>query len=241
MLRTNHTLNTVDVHGCLFDEKKKSTVVESYGCRVVTATDGTEYVAKVVATNPEEKAGYVTDQRLIDAIKTFAAFNRIDPTREQAIRGLSSSNANGQGAFVGSTLKASTKNERQHHTIVSKFLSDLCNQPPHEKLTNDEKRKWKECEWERLYVEIERARAAARVMADRLQITLDEMNGEDLFGDEDDKKKRHDDDDDSDEFEEEMVRRIVCDTLFYNCPSINNALLAFYYYYSFKTAWPRFG
>jgi hypothetical protein len=241
MLRTNHTLNTVDVHGCLFDEKKKSTVVESYGCRVVTATDGTEYVAKVVATNPEEKAGYVTDQRLIDAIKTFAAFNRIDPTREQAIRGLSSSNANGQGAFVGSKLKASTKNERQHHTIVSKFLSDLCNQPPHEKLTNDEKRKWKECEWERLYVEIERARAAARVMADRLQITLDEMNGEDLFGDEDDKKKRHDDDDDSDEFEEEMVRRIVCDTLFYNCPSINNALLAFYYYYSFKTAWPRFG
>jgi hypothetical protein len=225
MLRTNHTLSTVDVHGCLFDEKKNSTVVvESYGCRVVTAPDGTEYVAKVVATNPEEKAGYVTDQRLIDAIKTFAAFNRIDPTREQAIRGLSSSNVNNQGAFVGSKLNGSTKNERQHHTIVSKFLSDLCNQPPNEKLTNDEKRKWKECEWERLYVEIERARAAARVMADRLQIkALDEINEEDLFGDDEEDEKSRRVSDDSEEFEEERVsERIVCDTIFYNCPSMNN-------------------
>eukprot|EP00985_Skeletonema_marinoi_P018139 scaffold10067_cov73-Skeletonema_marinoi.AAC.2 len=39
MLRTNHTLSTVDVHGCLYDGKKNNTVLESYGCRVVTATD----------------------------------------------------------------------------------------------------------------------------------------------------------------------------------------------------------
>lgn len=187
MLRNNHTLSTVDVHGCLYDGKKSSTVVESYGCRVVTASDGTEYVASVVASNPEEKVGYATDARLFDAIKTFAAFNRINPTREQAIRGLSSSNANGQGAFVGSDLNGSTRNERQHHTIVSTFLTDLCNQPPNEKLTDGEKRKWKECEWERLYVEIERARAAARVMADRLQIkALDNISEENFFDDEGD-------------------------------------------------------
>jgi len=136
-------------------------------------------------------AGYVTDSRLIDAIKTFTAFNRIDPTREQVIRGLSS-NANAQDAFVGSKLYGSTKNESQHHTIVSTFLSDLCNKPSNEKLTNDEKRKWKECEWERLYVEIERARAAARVMAERLQIkAVEEINEKELFGDDEmDEKQR---------------------------------------------------
>lgn len=191
MLRTNHTLSTLDVHGCLYDGKKKETVVESYGCRVITSSEGTEYVAKVVASDPEDMAGYVTDSRLIDAIKTFTAFNRIDPTREQVIRGLSSSNA--QDAFVGSNLNCSTKNESQHHTIVSTFLSDLCNKPSNEKLTNDEKRKWKECEWERLYVEIERARAAARVMAERLQIKAVEeiINEKELFGDDEiDEKQR---------------------------------------------------
>ncbi len=195
MLRNNHTLSTVDVHGCLYDGKKRSTVVESYGCRVVTASDGTEYVASVVASNPEEKVGYATDQRLFDAIKTFAAFNRINPTREQAIRGLSSSNANGQGTFVGST-------------IVSAFLTDLCNQPPNEKLTDGEKRKWKECEWERLYVEIERARAAARAMADRLQIeALDNISEENFFDDEgdDDGKSEGRASDGSDGIEEERV------------------------------------
>lgn len=227
MLRANHTLSTIDVHGCLYDEKKNNTVEESYGCKVVTATDGTEYVAKAVASNPEEKAGYVTDQRLIDAIKTFAAFNRINPTREQAIRGLSSSNANGQGAFVGSKLNGSTKNERQHHTIVSIFLSDLCNQPPNEKLTDDEKRKWKECEWERLYVEIERARAAARAMADRLQIkALDDISKEDLFCDEDDEKSPRVSDD-SEELEGGRVRKDCVDSLCYSCPLINDVLLTF--------------
>ena len=183
MLRTNHTLSTVDVHGCLYDGKKNSAVVESYGCRVVTSSDGTEYVAKVVSTDPEDRAGYVTDSRLIDAIKTFATFNRIDPTREQVIRGLSSSNANSQ-------VDESTKNESRHHKIVSSFLSDLCNKPSNENLTNDEKRKWKECEWERLYVEIERARAAARIMAERLQINPveEEINEKELFGDEDEEE-----------------------------------------------------
>eukprot|EP00985_Skeletonema_marinoi_P005625 scaffold2441_cov102-Skeletonema_marinoi.AAC.3 len=185
MLRTNHTLSTVDVHGCLYDGKKNNTILESYGCKVVTATDDTEYVTKVVESDPQDKAGYVTDSRLIDAIKTYTTFNRIDPTREQVIRGLSSSSANGQGALVGSKLDGSTKNERQHRTIVSTFLSDLCHKPSNEKLTDDEKRKWKECEWERLYEEIERARAAARIMAERLQIkAVEEINEEDLFGDE---------------------------------------------------------
>lgn len=204
MLRTNHTLSTLDVHGCLYDGKKNNTVVESYGCRVITSSEGTEYVAKVVASDPDDMAGYVTDSRLIDAIKTFTAFNRIDPTREQVIRGLSSSNANAQDAFVGSKLYGSTKNESQHHTIVSTFLSDLCNKPSNEKLTNDEKRKWKECEWERLYVEIERARAAARVMAERLQIkAVEEINEKELFGDDEmDEKQRIIEKDP----EEEMVR-----------------------------------
>ena len=211
MLRNNHTLSTVDVHGCLYDGKKRSTVVESYGCRVVTASDGTEYVASVVASNPEEKVGYATDQRLFDAIKVFAAFNRINPTREQAIRGLSSSNANGQGKFIGSDLNGSTKNERQHHTIVSAFLTDLCNQPPNEKLTDAEKRKWKECEWERLYVEIERARAAARAMADRLQIkALDNISEENFFDDEGDvdEKSQGRTSDGYEEVEEERVSYI---------------------------------
>eukprot|EP00984_Skeletonema_dohrnii_P015632 scaffold6778_cov97-Skeletonema_dohrnii-CCMP3373.AAC.8 len=207
MLRTNHTLSTVDVHGCLYDGKKNDTVVESYGCRVVTATDGTEYVAKVVASDPQDKAGYVTDSRLIDAIKTYTTFNRIDPTREQVIRGLSSSSVNGQGALVGSKLDGSTKNERQHRTIVSTFLSDLCHKPSNEKLTDDEKRKWKECEWERLYEEIERARAAARIMAERLQIkTVEEINEEELFGDETDEKQRSVGNN-SEDFEEEMLGR----------------------------------
>ncbi|KAL7498769.1 hypothetical protein ACHAWT_008779 [Skeletonema menzelii] len=183
MLRTNHTLSTLDVHGCLYDGEKNATVVESYGCRVVTSSDGTEYVAKVVSSDLDEMAGFVTDSRLIDAIKTFATFNRLEPTREQVIRGLSSSNAK-------SKLNGS-KNESRHHKIVSTFLSDLCNKPSNQKLTNDEKRKWKECEWERLYVEIERARAAARIMAERLQIKpAEEINEKELFGDDETDEKQ---------------------------------------------------
>ncbi len=219
MLRTNHTLSTLDVHGCLYDGKKNNTVVESYGCRVVTSSEGTEYVAKVVASDPDDMVGYVTDSRLIDSIKTFTTFNRIDPTREQVIRGLSSSSANGQGAFVGSKLDSSTKNESQHHTIVSTFLSDLCNKPSNEKLTNDEKRKWKECEWERLYVEIERARAAARIMAERLQIkAAEEINEKELFGDDeiDEKQKSIEKDP-----EKEMVRGDLVRYTILQCPSVN--------------------
>mmetsp|Transcript_4065 Transcript_4065/g.6786 ORF Transcript_4065/g.6786 Transcript_4065/m.6786 type:complete len:335 (+) Transcript_4065:1002-2006(+) len=103
--------------------------------------------------------------------------------REQVIRGLSSSNAK-------SKLNGS-KNESRHHKIVSTFLSDLCNKPSNQKLTNDEKRKWKECEWERLYVEIERARAAARIMAERLQIKpAEEINEKELFGDDETDEKQ---------------------------------------------------
>lgn len=196
MLRVNHTLTTVDVHGCLYEEKKNSSVLESYGCRVVTANDGT------VVTNPEERVGDVTDQRLIEAIKTFAAFNRINPTREQAIRGLSSSSVNAQAK-----LNSSTKNEKQHHKIVSTFLSDLCNQPPNETLTNCEKRKWKECEWERLYVEIERTRAAARAVNDRLQIKPSDIINEVNFFDNEDGEKSRKSINASEDFEKEMVRK----------------------------------
>ena len=214
MLRDNHNLTTVDVHGCLYDEEKNNKVVESYGCRVVTSSDGTEYAAKVVANDPQEKAGCVTDSRLLDAIKTFATFNRINPTREQAIRGLSSSNSNSQDTFVGSELDGSTKNERQHHSIVSSFLSDLCNKPSDDKLTDDEKRIWKECEWERLYIEIERVRAAARIMAEKLTIKTTTTINDDLFGDETDLKLESE----KEKPEAEMVRVDDCNAS--TCPNI---------------------
>ena len=94
--------------------------------------------------------------------------------------------------------------------VFSAFLSELSNQPPNEKLTNDEKRKWKECEWERLYVEIERARAAARAMSERLQIkALDNISEEDFFDDEGDEKPQNQAGDVSEVFEEERVSTVL--------------------------------
>ena len=154
MLRKNNTLTTLDVHGC-GNRKGRcgQEVLEGYGCKVIKASDGTEYVARVVAPTSEEDEGLVTDQRLLDAIQTFVAFNRIDPTREQAVRGIMTSNKISQD---------DTKKEQQVTNNVTKFLAELSSLPAHEKLSDEEKRKWKDCEWERLYVELERVRAARR-------------------------------------------------------------------------------
>ena len=170
MLRKNNTLTTLDVHGCGNRKGRGGQeVLEGYGCKVIKASDGTEYVARVVAPTSEEDEGLVTDQRLLDAIQTFVAFNRIDPTREQAVRGIMTSNKISQD---------DTKKEQQVTNNVTKFLAELSSLPAHEKLSDEEKRKWKDCEWERLYVELERVRAARRALAARLEVSSEEANAD---------------------------------------------------------------
>lgn len=171
MLRVNHTLVTVAVHGCMYDGNNTEDV-EGYGCKVVKMSDGKEYVARVDTSTPEERGGYVTDQRLIDAVVTFSAFNKINPTREQAIRGLMLRNKRAKVATEKASQESgvTNANKEEDDTMVSSFLSHLSSLPSTEHLTDEEKRKWKECEWERLYVEIERVRVARSVLADRLEI-----------------------------------------------------------------------
>lgn len=160
MLRGNHSLSTLDIHGC-GRRNKGPVVLEGYGCKVVTASDGTEYVARVVAQNQEEEEGVVTDQRLLDAIQTFVAFNRISPTREKVIRGMMSSDM-------------PMNEEGVSEKLVSKCLSELSNQPANEELTDNEKQMWKDCEWERLHIELERSRAAKKALASRLEVNIKE-------------------------------------------------------------------
>ena len=156
MLRKNHTLSTLDIHGC-GSSGRGDEVLEGYGCKVIKVKDGTEYVATAVAQRGEDDERLVTDQRWLDAIQTFVAFNRIDPTREKAIRG-----------FV--------TRRQQNHTRVSEFISELSGKPPKEKLSDEEKETWKNCEWERLHNDLEGARAARAL----LKYELDE--GESLDG-----------------------------------------------------------
>ena len=167
MLRKNNTLSTLDIHGCGNRASGGQEVIEGYGCKVVKASDGTEYVARVVQRT-EEDEGLVTDHRLLDAIQTFVAFNRINPTREQAVRGIMTSNKISQDD--------TEKKEDQKQSNVAKFLSELSSQPANEELTCEEKRKWKDCEWDRLYVEKERARQAQSALAAKLDLNKEEVN-----------------------------------------------------------------
>ena len=169
MLRKNNTLSTLDIHGCGNRGSGGQEVIEGYGCKVVKASDGTEYVARVVKS-AEEDEGLVTDQRLLDAIQTFVAFNRINPTREQAVCGIMTSNKISQDD--------TEKKEDQKQSNVAKFLSELSKQPPNDELTCEEKRKWKDCEWDRLYVEKERARQAQSELASKLDLNKEEVNFE---------------------------------------------------------------
>lgn len=171
MLRKNHLLTTVDVHGCGRRGSSSSEVLEGYGCKVIKAKDGTEYVAKVVAPLTEEDEGLVTDQRLLDAIQTYAAFNRINPTREQVIRGFTDAKKPSSLSDNATTEGKGEKEKKQ--SMATKFLSELGSQPANEYLTDDEKQTWKNCEWDRLYVEIERARAAKLALANLLEIKDD--------------------------------------------------------------------
>mmetsp|Transcript_18994 Transcript_18994/g.40052 ORF Transcript_18994/g.40052 Transcript_18994/m.40052 type:complete len:594 (-) Transcript_18994:142-1923(-) len=171
MLRRNHILSTLDVHGCGSRGGKGHEVLEGYGCKVAKANDGTEYVARVVASIREERDGLVTDHRFLDAIATFVAFNRINPTREQAIRGMMSSNKHVQVESADGSGDEASGNRNQ--TEASVFLSELCNKPANEKLTDDEKRRWKDCEWKRLHLELERARAAKSALANKLEHGVD--------------------------------------------------------------------
>lgn len=188
MLRGNHTLVTVAVHGCRYDGDSVEDV-EGYGCKVVKMSDGKEYVARVDTSTPEEKEGYVTDQRLLDAVTTFSAFNKINPTREQAIRGLMLRNKRAKAATARASQESgiTNANKDEEDTMVSSFLSHLSTLPSTEHLTDEEKRRWKECEWERLYVEIERVRVARSVLADRLEIR--ESDSIEKFGEDDPDEK----------------------------------------------------
>ena len=167
MLRKNNTLSTLDIHGCGNRGSGGQEVIEGYGCKVVKASDGTEYVARVVQST-EEDEGLVTDHRLLDAIQTFVAFNRINPTREQAVRGIMASNK----------ISQDDTEKKEGQSNVAKFLSELSSQPANEELTCGEKRKWKDCEWDRLYIEKERARQAQSALAAKLDLDKDEVNFE---------------------------------------------------------------
>merc|ERR1712216_493506 len=119
MGRKNNTLSTLDIHGCGTRGSGGQEVLQGYGCKVVKAS-GTEYVARVVQST-EEDEGLVTDHRLLDAIQTFVAFNRINPTREQAVRGIMTSNKISQDN--------TEKKEDHKQSNVAKFLSELSKQP----------------------------------------------------------------------------------------------------------------
>lgn len=165
MLRKNNTLSTLDIHGCGNRGSRGQEVIEGYGCKVVKGSDGTEYVARVIQST-EEDEGLVTDHRLLDVIQTFVAFNRINPTHEQAVRGIMASNKISQDD--------TEKKEDQKQSNVAMFLSELSNKPANEELTCEEKRKWKDCEWDRLYVEKERARQAQSALAAKLDLNIKE-------------------------------------------------------------------
>eukprot|EP00571_Detonula_confervacea_P001949 CAMPEP_0172320422 /NCGR_PEP_ID=MMETSP1058-20130122/40545_1 /TAXON_ID=83371 /ORGANISM="Detonula confervacea, Strain CCMP 353" /LENGTH=405 /DNA_ID=CAMNT_0013035691 /DNA_START=6 /DNA_END=1220 /DNA_ORIENTATION=+ len=154
MLRKNHTLTTVDVHGCLYYDKKRKNpkklddgpgITELYGggcgCKAITPYDGNEYIAQVINNDSDREvkgAGFVTDVRYMDAIQSFSAFNRMNPTREKAIHGFMPSK--GQGASVVSS-DADNK-EEQSEIMLTSFLSELRGQPGNEHLTGDEKIQW---------------------------------------------------------------------------------------------------
>ena len=174
MLRKNHNITTLDVHGCLYEEKnageggRKIDAIEHYGChRFIDPNDGKEYIARVVESNSVERAGFVTDERFLDAIKTFTAFNRINPTREQAIRGMMGSNKQeiSSGENDGKITCEPSK--------ASKFLSDLSRKPADERLTQEEKCSWKEVEWEMLYMAIEKVRQAKEALANQIEVKND--------------------------------------------------------------------
>lgn len=201
MLRGNHTLITVAVHGCMYDGNNDDDV-EGYGCKVVKMSDGKEYVARVDTSAPEEREGYVTDQRLLDAITTFSTFNKINPTREQAIRGLMLRNKRAKAATAKASQESgvTNANTEEEETMVTSFLSHLEALPPTAHLTDEEKRIWKDCEWEMLYVEIERARVARSALADRLEIR--ESDSVEKFGDDGNDKT---DNTEENEVEEEIL------------------------------------
>jgi hypothetical protein len=148
MLRKNHTLSTLDIHGCGGSGRGEE-FLEGYGCKVIKVKDGTEYVATAVAQRGEDDEELVTDQRLLDAIQTFVAFNRINPTREQAIRGLMT-------------------RRQQNQKSVSEFISELSGKPQKGKLSDEEKKTWKNCEWEILHKDLEGARAARALLKNEL-------------------------------------------------------------------------
>ena len=172
MLRKNHTLTTVDVHGCLYYDKKRTKIpkniddgpgiTELYGggcgCKAITPYDGNEYVAQVIKNNDSNKevtgAGFVSDVRCMDAIQSFSAFNRMNPTREKAIHGFMPLVGQGTRASVSASTVSSdadNKEEQSSDIMLTSFLSDLRGQPGNEHLTGDEKIQWKLCEWQRLF------------------------------------------------------------------------------------------
>ena len=171
MLRRNHTLTTLDVHGC-GNRGERRHVLEGYGEKIVTASDGTEYVARVVSPIAEEDLGAVTDQRYLDAIQTFVAFNRIDPTREQIIRGIMASDKH------ACTETDRDDTDQQPQTSESKFILELSKKPPNEHATDGEKQMWKDFKWKTLLIGFDRARAAKAAMSRCLEDQMDDNEGE---------------------------------------------------------------
>lgn len=108
------------------------------------------------------------------AIQTFVAFNRIDPTRVQAVCGITSSKKQ-------VSYNADYEGEVQSDT--SSFLSDLRSRPAYERLNDVEKSAWKECEWERLHVEPECTRGAQSILGKDLDVWNNVNMGEEHPGD----------------------------------------------------------
>mmetsp|Transcript_1140 Transcript_1140/g.1826 ORF Transcript_1140/g.1826 Transcript_1140/m.1826 type:complete len:136 (+) Transcript_1140:3-410(+) len=126
------------------------------GCKAITPYDGNEYLAQVIDSDKVRGAGFVTDGRFTDAISTFSAFNRMNPTREKAIRGgfaMMPSGENKVAEVVVSSISSDAENkevEQSDDAMSTTFLSELGQKPGKEHLTDAEKCRWKECEWQRL-------------------------------------------------------------------------------------------
>eukprot|EP00578_Thalassiosira_sp_NH16_P017698 CAMPEP_0181125136 /NCGR_PEP_ID=MMETSP1071-20121207/26873_1 /TAXON_ID=35127 /ORGANISM="Thalassiosira sp., Strain NH16" /LENGTH=503 /DNA_ID=CAMNT_0023210527 /DNA_START=93 /DNA_END=1601 /DNA_ORIENTATION=- len=170
MLKGNHTLTTVDVHGCLYYEGRDGDdeigIAEEYaggcGCKAITPYDGNEYLARIIANDNRVKgeAGLVTDWRYMDAIHVSSKISGggfvTDGRYTDVIHVFSTFNRKNltreqairgmtpskeRGGGVSSS-EGDNNEEQGGGDIASTFLSELRGKPSDERLTDDEKCRW---------------------------------------------------------------------------------------------------
>ena len=89
-----------------------------------------------------------SDGRLLDAVRSFAAFNRRDPTRGRIARDLAA--AAGEDGTTSRKEDEETPAAFQRRAEVAEFLAALGREPAQERATAAEKEAWKAIEWKRL-------------------------------------------------------------------------------------------